>query len=117
MNFKAYTGVLAEQQECIAGFSSLVDSFDFILSPTSVGPAFKHNHRHDPITTEGSIITQIIASHLSCQRNGEPCHYSTGLGGGPAYWISIAGPHHSEDALLHFGKLLESKDFKFVPPN
>ena len=122
MDFAEYSKALFEQKECIAEFYKLFDDYDFILSPTSVGPAFKHNHKHKDIELEGKTYSytdycfafvmpyNLLGLPVLCVPAGLDEKLKLPIG------ISVAAPHHSEEQLLHFGELLESEGFGFVPP-
>ena len=122
MNFAEYSKALLQQKECIAEFYKLFNDYDFILSPTSVGPAFKHNHKHIDIELEGKKYSytdycfafvmpyNLLGLPILCVPAGLDEKLNLPIG------ISIAAPHHSEAQLLHFGELLENSGFAFAPP-
>jgi amidase len=122
LDFAEYSKALLEQKECIAEFYQLFDDYDFILSPTSVGPAFQHNHKHKDIELEGQhysytdycfafvMLYNLLGLPVLCVPSGLDEKLNLPVG------ISVAAPHHSEEQLLHFGELLENAGFGFVPP-
>ncbi len=122
MDFSEYSKALREQKECIAEFYKLFDEYDFILSPTSVGPAFEHNHKHRQINFEGKTYNytdycfsfvmpyNLLGLPVLCIPSGLDEDLQLPIG------ISIAGPHYSEEQLMHFGALLENAGFAFVAP-
>jgi amidase len=123
MDFAEYSKALLEQKECIAEFYQLFNGYDFILSPTSVGPAFEHNHKHKEIVVEAErycytdycfsfvMPYNLLGLPVLCIPSGLDESLKLPVG------ISIAGPHHSEEQLMHFGALLEDAGFKFVAPS
>lgn len=122
MDFSEYSKAILAQKECIAEFYKLFDDYDFILSPTSVGPAFEHNHKHKDIELEGKTYSytdycfafvmpyNLLGLPVLCVPAGLDEKLKLPIG------ISVAAPHHSEEQLLHFGELLERAGFGFVPP-
>ena len=121
MDFKQFSRALRNKQELIAQLMEWFDQFDFIISPTSYGPAFTHNHRHRPISYEGLKIPYSeynFAYTLPYNICGNPVlvvpagQDSSGLPIG----LQIAAPHHAEDSLISFGKLIEGLGYKFEPP-
>lgn len=121
MDFRVFSNTLRRQQEAIAQLMGWFDDYDVIISPTSTGPAFKHNPRQRPIKYEGKKIPYPEYNFpytLPYNVCGNPSliipgkHSKEGLPIG----IQIAGPHYSESALIHFGKLVENIGFKFQAP-
>lgn len=121
MDFRAFSYALRLQQELIAQLMGWFDDYDFIISPTSIGPAFKHNPRQRPIKYEGRKIPYTAYNYsftLPYNVCGNPSliipgeHSNEGLPIG----IQIAGPHHSESELIHFGKLVERIGYTFQAP-
>ncbi len=122
LNFKTFSKTLRKRQEIIADFISWFDRYDFIISPTSIGPAFKHNHKHIPIEYEGRKIPYpdynfpFTIPYNAC---GNPSLIVPGGFSAESLpiGIQIAGPHYSENELIHFGKLVEEIGFKFQAPS
>ena len=121
LNFKAYSNALYEQQELIAEFHRKFEEYDFILSPTSPGPAFEHNHKHRDIMLDGQAVAYLdycfmfvsIYNALELPVLTVP----SGLNSqGLPIGISITAPHHTERSLIALGKLLENEGFVFQPP-
>ena len=121
MDFKVFSNTLRIKQELIAQLMGWFDDYDFIISPTSIGPAFKHNHRQKPIKHEGRKIPYpdynfpFTLPYSVC---GNPSLIIPGglSDEGLPIGIQAAGPHHSENELIHFGKLIEEIGFKFQRP-
>lgn len=123
LDFKEYSKALLEQKECIAEFYSYFEEYDFILSPTSVGPAFEHNHKHKAITIDGQsypysdycfgyvLPYNLMGNPVLCVPSGLDEVLKLPVG------ISVAAKHHSEQQLLHFGLLLEAQGFVFQAPD
>lgn len=122
LNFQAFTSALYEQQACIAEFSRYFDDYDVILSPTSAGPAFKHNHKHAPIDLDGEAVHYVDYAFLFVMPYnlmGNPVlTVPTGPGKttGLPIGLSFAAPLHADDALIHFGKLIEASGYRFQAP-
>ena len=121
LSFKQFSNAVREQQEVIAEFSAYFNHYDFLLSPTSVGPAFKHNPKHHAIETDGEhmhytdyafafVMPYNVMRHpvltVPVTQNKE----------GLPIGLSFIGPHHTEQQLIHFGHLLEAEGFEFRPP-
>ena len=122
LDFIAFSKALRVRQECMAEFSRLFDQYDFILSPTSAGEAFEHNPKHKPILVDGQPTHYAdycfpFVTPFNTMGNpvlvvpGQPNPNKMPIG------IQCIGRHHSEQQLLHFGKLLEDIGFSFRPPN
>ncbi|MCH2157651.1 MAG: amidase family protein [Oleiphilaceae bacterium] len=122
MNFREYSKALREQKECIAEFSRYFNDYDFILSPTSIGPAFEHNHKHNNIEFDGQsynytdycfgfvMFYNLLGNPVMSLPSGIDEKYGLPIG------VSIAASHHSENQLIHFSKLLEKQGFEFQAP-
>jgi len=121
LNFKQFSSAQLEQQELTAELTKLFEAHDFLLSPTSAGPAFEHNQKHKPIPIDGDTL------HYSdyCFSFVMPYNVTrlpvltvpTGLNDdGLPIGLSFAGPHFSEKQLIRFGKLLESAGYRFQAP-
>lgn len=121
MDFKVFSDTLRIRQELTAQLMGWFDDYDFIVSPTSIGPAFKHNPKHRPIKYEGRKIPYLEYNFpftLPYNVCGNPSLIVPGgfSEEGLPIGIQIAGPHHSESKLIHFGKLIEALGFNFQPP-
>jgi amidase len=122
MNFSTYSQTLLDQKECIAEFAKYFDEYDFIISPTSVGPAFEHNPKHCDIIYQGKshnytdycflfvMPYNLMGNPVLTIPSGNDDESNLPIG------ISIAAQHHSEKQLIHFGELLEEKGFVFKAP-
>jgi len=122
LNFITFSKVLRQRQESIAEFSRWLDQYDFILSPTSVGPAFKHNPKHTPILVDGQ--TRHYSDYcfpfvMPFNAMGNPVLVVPGQTDSNKLPVGIQciGRHHSEPQLLHFGQLMEDAGFCFRPPD
>jgi amidase len=123
MNFSKYSQALLDQQECIAEFSKYFNDYDFVLSPTTVGPAFEHNHKHQDIIYQGEshnytdycflfvMPYNLMGNPVLTIPSGKDKDTNLPIG------ISIATRHFSEKQLMHFGELLEDKGFVFEAPS
>lgn len=121
LDFKVFSQTLRIQQELIAQLMGWFDDYDFIVCPTSTGPAFKHNPKRRPITYEGRKIPYTdynFAFTLPFNVCGNPTLIIPGKQSeeGLPIGIQIAGPHYSEDELIHFGKLVEQIGYTFKAP-
>ena len=121
MDFKVFSKTLRIRQELTAQLMGWFDDYDFIISPTSIGPAFKHNHRQKPIKYEGRKLPYPEYNFpftLPYNVCGNPALIVPGglSADGLPVGIQIAGPHHSENELIHFGKLVEEIGFRFQRP-
>ena len=122
LNFKAFSNALYEQQACIAEFSRYFEDYDFILSPTSAGPAFEHNHKHKPILLDGEHVNYVDYAFLFVMPYNLMGNPVLTVPTGPAeksglpIGISIAAPLHAEQALIHYGKLIEAAGYQFKAP-
>ncbi|MFT7372042.1 MAG: amidase [Oleiphilaceae bacterium] len=121
LNFVAYSKVLRQQQETTAEFSRWFEHYDFILSPTSVGPAFKHNPKHKPIMVDGvktHYVDYCFSFVMPFNAMGNPVLVVPGQQDANKLPIGIQciGQHNAEPQLLHFGKLMEEAGFYFRPP-
>ena len=122
LNFKQFTYALYEQQETIAEFSKHYENFDFLVSPTSVGPAFKHNPKHEHIPLDGELIPYpdycFMFVMLFNQLQNPVLTFPTGLNPeGLPIGLSVSAPHHAEQQLIHLGKLLERAGYRFQAPD
>lgn len=121
LKFRHFSAALREQQECTAEFSRYFDDYDFVLSPCSAGPAFKHNPKHQPMQVNGEQLhysDYCFAFVMPYNAMGNPvlC-FPSGLNAeGLPIGLQLAAPHHQEAQLIHFGKLLEQEGYRFTPP-
>lgn len=121
MDFRVFSITLRKQQEVIAQLMAWFDDYDVIISPTSTGPAFKHNPRQRPIKYEGRKIPYTEYNFPYTLPYNVCENPSLIIPGGQSkeglpIGIQIAGPHHSESELIHFGKLVEQLGYKFQAP-
>lgn len=121
MDFKIFSNTLKKRKEIIAQLMDWFDDYDFIISPTSIGPAFKHNPKHKPIKFEGRKIPYPDYNYpftLPYSACGNPSLVIPGglSDEGLPIGIQMAGPHYSENELIHFGKLVEDIGFNFKVP-
>ncbi|MDX1451942.1 MAG: amidase [Oleiphilaceae bacterium] len=121
LKFKHFSRALREQQELIAEFEHYFERFDFLISPTSVGPAFKHNPKHRPIEVDGehmhySDYAFAFVMPYNVMRHPVLTVPAGQSSEGLPIGLSIAAPHHTEEALIHFGHLLEAEGFGFKAP-
>lgn len=121
MDFKVFSETLRVKQELTAQLMAWFDDYDFIISPTSIGPAFKHNPKQRAIKYEGRKIPYLEYNYpftLPYNVCGNPSLIAPGgfSEEGLPIGIQIAGPHHSESELIHFGKLIEDLGFNFQAP-
>jgi len=122
LNFNQFSSAQLEQQELTAEFTKLFEDYDFLLSPTSAGPAFEHNPKHKPIPIDGDTlhysdycfsfvmpynVTRLPVLTVPAGSNDE----------GLPIGLSFAGPHYSEKQLIRFGKLLEAAGYRFKAPS
>ncbi|MEM6724718.1 MAG: amidase family protein [Bacteroidota bacterium] len=121
LRFKDFSKTLRKRQELIAEFSKIYQTYDFVASPVSYGPAFEHNHKHVPILANGKkvpyaeycFIFVMPYNAMGSPSLAIPVHQTTkGLPVG----IQVAGPHYTEPQLIHFGKLVEATGFEFRAP-
>ena len=121
MDFRVFSNTLKIRQDIIAQLMVWFEDYDFIISPVSIGPAFKHNPKQKPIKYDGRKIPypdynfSYTVPYNAC---GNPSLIIPGgfSDEGLPTGIQIAGPHHSETELVHFGKLVEDIGFKFQAP-
>lgn len=112
LDFRGYSRALAERNEIIAQINQLYAPYHAVLSPTSLGPAFPHNHKHGPIMLDGEAVPYVDYCFLYValyNLTGQPVltvpagPQSSGLPVG----LSFAGHHHHESLLLKLGQLLD----------
>ena len=121
MDFRVFSNTLRRQQEATAQLMGWFEDYDIIISPTSTGPAFRHNPRQRPIKYEGRRIPYPEYNFpftLPYNVCGNPSLIIPGdrSDEGLPIGIQIAGPHHSERELIHFGKLVEGLGYIFQAP-
>lgn len=121
LDFMAFNQALAERQAIIAELNETFAPFDAVLSPTSMGPAFEHNPKHNPIALDGSTMPYLdycLPFVALYNLSGHPVlTVPSGLSeSGLPVGISISAPHHCETSLLQIGKLLENQGLTFIPP-
>jgi amidase len=121
LDFKAFSQALKRRIDLVEELQRQFDEYDFIISPTAAGPAFRHNPRHLPIEYEGRMRAYMdYASPFVIIYNsaGNPVlvvpagSSSDGLPIG----VQIAAPHYAEADLIHFGALVERVHSRFAPP-
>ncbi|RTE86566.1 MULTISPECIES: amidase [Gammaproteobacteria] len=121
LSFQHFSQAMAEREELIQEVNRLFEPYDFVLSPTSMGPAFEHNHKHRSILLDGEAIPYLdycfpfVAFY---NLTGHPVlTVPTGLNKqGLPIGLSISAPHHQDQELIHFGKTLESNGYTFTAP-
>ena len=121
LDFITFSKALRQRQESIASFSRWFDQYDFILSPTTVGPAFKHNPKHKPMMIEGvetHYADYCFPFVMPFNAMGNPVLVVPGQADANKLPIGIQciGRHYAEPQLLHFGQLMEEAGFCFRPP-
>lgn len=121
MDFKVFSRALKMRQDIVAQLMIWFDDYDFIVSPVSVGPSFKHNPRQKSIKYEQRTISYPDYNYsytLPYNACGNPSLIVPGgiSEEGLPIGVQIASPHHSEPELIHFGKLVEDIGFKFQAP-
>jgi amidase len=112
LRFKEFSRALKRRIELVQDLQRRFDEYDFIISPVAVGPAFSHNHKHQPIEMEGRTLAYLdYAMPYAIIYNGcgnPALVVPAGLSaGGLPIGIQIAAPHYSEPELIHFGRLIE----------
>ena len=121
LDFIAYSKALRLRQECIAEFSRYFSDYDFIICPTTCGPAIEHNPKHKPIIVDDRKVhyTDYCFSFvLPFNAMGNPSlvvpvqqdESKLPIG------LQCIGRHHSESQLLHFAQLLEDAGYRFRKP-
>jgi len=121
LDFRQFSMALREQQECTAELLRLFKQYDFLMGPTSMGPAFEHNPKHKDILVDGERVNYadycfgfvmpfnatrlpVLAIPAGQTRNGLPVG------------LSVVAPHYCEDPLIRFGHLVEASGCVFTPP-
>ncbi|WP_411369125.1 amidase [Pseudidiomarina salilacus] len=121
LDFMHFSRALHRRREVIDELNRCFAGCDAVLSPTALGPAFTHNHKHQRIALDGEQIPYmdycfpfVALFNLS----GQPVlTVPTGCDAkGLPIGISISAPHHHEGRLLHIGKLLAQSGLQFSPP-
>lgn len=121
LEYQHFSHAMAEREELIAEVNKIFEPFDFGLSPTSMGPAFAHNHKHQSIQLEGEQIPYLdycfpfVAFY---NLTGHPVlTVPTGLNKeGLPIGLSLSAPHFQDQELLNLGKILESNGYTFTAP-
>jgi len=122
LDLLAFVRALRRRMALVARLEQQFRGVDFIVSPVAAGPAFPHNHRHEPIALEGRSLPYmdyVAAFTVAYNACGNPAlvvpagRSREGLPIG----LQIAGPHYSEPDLIRFGKLIEQLGAaSFTPP-
>ena len=122
LRFKDFSRALKRRVELVQELQRRFDDYDFIVSPTAAGPAFRHNHRHRPIDVDGRTMAYVdytapfVVIYNAC---GNPVlvvpagRSAEGLPIG----IQIAAPHYAEHDLIGFGTRIEQLGATFKPPD
>lgn len=121
LDFKTFSRALYERREVVSELMRCFEGCDAVLSPTSMGPAFPHNHQHQRIALDGQQIPYMdycFAFVALYNLSGQPVlTVPTGVdNNGLPVGISIAAKHHQEGLLLHIGKLLSAAGLQFSAP-
>ncbi|MBT8220155.1 MAG: hypothetical protein KJP00_10030 [Bacteroidia bacterium] len=119
--FDSYTRTLRVRQKAAAELYDYFQEYDFIVSPVMRGPAFDHNHKHQPIELDGKKIPYVdhnLPFAIPWNSLGNPSLViPTGITeSGLPVGLQIVGPVHSEKALIHFGKMIEDLGYTFSAP-
>jgi amidase len=121
LNFTAVSRALKRRVDLVADLERRFEDYDFIISPVAVGPAFRHNPRHQPIAIDNRTVAyaDYVAPYTAIYNSvGNPVlvvpagQNDQGLPIG----VQIAAPHYGEDDLMHFGRLAERLGAAFRPP-
>ncbi|WP_417682598.1 amidase family protein, partial [Pseudidiomarina aquimaris] len=121
LSLKRLSAALKERDEVIAEVNRLCAQVDVVISPTSLGPAFPHNHKHESIMLDGEKVPYVdycFPFVMLYNLTGQPVlTVPTGLtDSGLPIGLSFAAKHHQEPTLLHLGKLLEAAGYQHTPP-
>lgn len=121
MNFKHYSRALYERAELISEVQRSYQQVDVVMSATSMGPAFEHNHHHGRIQLDGEAIPYMdyCFPYVALYNlTGQPVlTVPSGLSEqGLPVGISFAGRHHNEALLLHLAQLLSEHGVQFTAP-
>lgn len=121
LNLKRLSAALKERDEVIAEINRLYAQVDVVISPTSLGPAFPHNHKHESILLDGEAVPYVdycFPFVMLYNLTGQPVlNVPTGLTeSGLPVGLSFAAAHHQEPTLLHLAQLLEAEGYQPVPP-
>jgi amidase len=121
LDFKHYSRALYERAELITEVQRSFQPVDVVMSATSMGPAFVHNHTHRRIELDGEAIPYMdycfpfVALY---NLTGQPVlTVPSGLSdNGLPVGISFAGSHHQDALLLNLARLLSEQGVQFSPP-
>lgn len=121
INFKDYSRALYERAELISEVQRSYAQVDVVMSATSMGPAFEHNHQHGRIQLDGQAIPYMdyCFPYVALYNlTGQPVlTVPSGLSdNGLPVGISLAGRHHDEALLLHLAQLLSEHGVQFTAP-
>ena len=122
VKFLDFTKFLRRRQELIAEFYQYFENFDLILCPVTSGPAFLHNHQRKAIEYEGEsyhYFDYCFGYSILFNTLGNPAmSFPAGQDeNGLPIGLQIAGPHHSESALIAVIKEIEKLGFAFKAPS
>lgn len=121
LSLKRLSAALKERDEVIAEVNRLYAQVDVVISPTSLGPAFPHNHKHESIMLDGEKVPYVdycFPFVMLYNLTGQPVlTVPTGLtDSGLPIGLSFAAKHHQEPTLLHLAQLLEAAGYQHTPP-
>jgi amidase len=121
LRFKDFSRALRRRVELVQDLQRRFDEYDFIISPVAAGPAFRHNHKHQPIELEGRTLAYLdYAMPFAIIYNacGNPALVAPAgkSPNGLPIGIQIAAPHYAEAELIHFGKLIEQLGLAWTTP-
>jgi Asp-tRNA(Asn)/Glu-tRNA(Gln) amidotransferase A subunit family amidase len=121
LGFKDYSRVLRRQQECKMELNKIFDRYDFVICPTSAGPAFHHNPKHRPIIMDGKPTHYFdycfpYAMLYNAMENPVLDFPAGQDSQGLPIGLQIAAPQYAERPLIHFGKMIEKLGYQFRPP-
>ncbi|RUO23267.1 hypothetical protein CWE08_01030 [Aliidiomarina iranensis] len=121
LDAQAFSSALAAREQLIAEVNELFSQCDSVLSPTALGPAFPHNHKHHKIMLDGEAIPYLdycfpfVAFY---NLTGHPVlTVPAGLNAnGLPVGLSLSAPHHHEQHLFALGAVLEQLGYRFQAP-
>ena len=118
----AFVRALRRRIALVAGLEHHLRDVDFIVSPVAAGPAFLHNHSHEPIDLDGrtlpymDYVAPFTVAYNACGNPALVVPAGRSRQGLPI-GLQIAGPHYSEPDLIRFGRLVEQLGAAaFTPP-
>lgn len=122
LSLKRLSAALKEREEVIAEVNRLYAQVDVVVSPTSLGPAFPHNHKHESIVLDGEAVPYVdycFPFVMLYNLTGQPVlNVPTGLNeSGLPVGLSFAAKHYQEPTLLHLAELLERAGYQHCPPD